>query len=142
MIKRIALVLLIASMTACLQPTDTGVSSVSLVGRWQYSAVQTGASGGTMSGTLVIGQQSGASFQGSLDVSSTSSESGEINSVAGTVSGSAPTAGTIDFDAFLEIAPRRHVAKLAGNILTGTWVRLSDTGVTASGTFSARRITQ
>jgi len=130
------------SLTACLQPTDTGVSSVSLAGRWQYSAEQTGASGGTMSGTMVIEQQSGAGFQGSIQVTTTSAANGEVKSIAGTVSGSAPAGGAIDFDVYLEQEPRRHVARLSGDEITGTWVRLSEGGVSASGTFSARRLTQ
>jgi hypothetical protein len=104
--------------------------------------VQTGASGGTLNGTLVIGQQSGASFQGSLEVTSTSAETGEVQSFAGTVSGSAPTVGAIDFDVFLEPLPRRHVARLVGDTLSGTWVRLSGQGVVASGTFFAHRLRQ
>jgi hypothetical protein len=115
---------------------------VSLAGRWQYSAVQTGASGGTMNGTLVIGDQSGAGFQGSLEVTSTSAQTGEIQTLAGTVSGSAPAGGPIDFDVFLEELPRRHVAQLAGQTLTGTWLRPSAGGTAASGTFSAHRLTQ
>jgi hypothetical protein len=130
----------VLALGACLQPTDTGVSSVSLAGRWQYSAVQTGVSGGTLNGTLVIGQQSGASFQGSLEVTSTSAETGEIRSFAGTVSGSAPVVGAIDFDVFLEQMPRRHVAQLIGDTLSGTWLRLSEQGLSASGTFSAHRL--
>ncbi|MEO8335285.1 MAG: hypothetical protein ABI664_09940 [bacterium] len=45
----------------------------------------------------------------------------------------------IDFDVFLELQPRRHVAQLAGDSLIGTWVRLSDQGIAASGTVQARR---
>ena len=142
MIRRLFLASTVVFLTACLQPTDTGLSSVSLAGRWQYSALQTGASGGSMNGTLVIAQQSGANFQGSLDVTSTDAGTGEIRSVAGTVSGSAPSVGTLDFDVFLEQQPRRHVAQLAGDTMSGTWVRLSEGGVSASGTFSARRLGQ
>lgn len=142
MIRRLLLALSIVSITGCLQPTDTGVSAISLAGRWQYAAVQTGVAGGTISGTLVIGQQSGASFQGSLAVTLTDAATGEVKSVAGTVSGSAPAGGAIDFDAFLELEPRRHVAQISGDIINGTWVRLSGSGVSTSGTFSARRLQQ
>jgi hypothetical protein len=137
---RAGLLAALLSLSACLKPTDTGVGAVSLAGRWQYSAIQNDATGGTLRGTLVIAQQSGASFQGSLDVTETSGATGEVRSIAGTVSGAAPTGGTIDFDAFLETAPRRHVARLVGDTLSGTWLRLSNQGVSASGTFIARRI--
>lgn len=141
-LRNLFLTLTLMPLAACLQPTDTGSASVSVAGRWRYSAVQTGASGGTMSGTLVIGHQSGPGFQGSLEAISTSAETGEIRSVAGTVSGSATAVGAIDFDVFLEQVPRRHVAQLAGNTLSGTWLRLSESGVSASGTFAAHRISQ
>jgi hypothetical protein len=140
MMARVFFGLALLSMVACLQPTDTGVSSVSLAGRWQYSATEAGASPRNLNGTLVISQQSGASFQGTLSVSSTNTETGETQSLAGTVSGSAPKAGAIDFDVSLEQLPRRHVGQLVGETLTGTWLRLSEQGVAATGTFSARRL--
>jgi hypothetical protein len=142
MIPRIFFGLALLSVIGCLQPTDTGVSSISLAGRWQYSATEAGASPRTLNGTLIIAQQSGASFEGSLSVSSTNAETGETQSLAGTVSGSAPKAGAIDFDVSLEQLPRRHVGQLVGETLTGTWLRLSEQGVAATGTFSARRLTQ
>lgn len=140
MIARVFFGLALLSLIGCLQPTDTGVSSVSLAGHWQYSATEAGASARTLNGTLVISQQSGASFQGTLSVSSTNTETGETQSLAGTVSGSAPKAGAIDFDVSLEQLPRRHVGQLVGETLTGTWLRLSEQGVAATGTFSARRL--
>jgi hypothetical protein len=139
-VRRLLLALTLLPMTACLQPTDTGIASVSLSGRWQYSAIQTGASGGTASGTLVIGQQSGASFHGSLDVTARSAATGEVRSIAGTVSGSAPANGAIDFDVFLEQQPRRHVGQLVGETISGTWLRVSSDGAAVSGTFTASRI--
>jgi hypothetical protein len=138
--RRLLLLLALLPLAGCLQPTDTGLSSVSLAGRWQYSAVQTGASGGTATGTLVIGEQSGVSFQGSLDVTSTSTETGDVRSIVGTVSGSAPSNGAIDFDVFLEQQPRRHVGQLVGETISGTWLRLAGDGSSASGTFTAHRV--
>ncbi len=140
--RMLFLALTLLPLTACLQPTDTGAGSVALAGRWQYSAAQTGGSAETFNGTLVIGQQSGASFQGTIEVTATSTETGATRSLAGPVSGSAAAIGAIDFDVFLEQQPRRHVAELAGNTLSGTWLRLSDGVVSASGTFSARRLIQ
>jgi len=142
-IASLLLALAVSSVAAaCLQPTATGVTSVSLAGRWQYSATQIGAGAETMNGILVIGEQAGARFQGSIEVTSTNSETGEIRTLAGTVSGSAPTPEAIDFDIILEQTPRRHVANLTGDALSGTWVRLSETGISASGRFSAHRLPQ
>ena len=100
---RCALVVVLLSLSGCLQPSVTDVRSVSLSGRWQYSAMQNDGTGGTLRGTLVISQQSGASFQGSLDVTETSGATGEIRAVAGAVSGAAPATTAIEFDAFLEV---------------------------------------
>lgn len=141
MIARLFLALAMCSIVGCLQPTDTGVSSISLAGRWQYSAQQSGGSNVTLNGTMEI-EQSRSGFQGSLEVISTSAETGESRSVAGTLSGSAPASDAIDFDVFFEEAPRRHVARLVGDVLNGTWIRVSADGVPASGTFSARRLSQ
>jgi hypothetical protein len=127
------------SVAGCLQPTDTGLSSISLAGRWQYSAVETGPAASTLDGTLVISHESGAAFQGLLDVTLVSTN-GESRTLAGTVTGSAPSASVIDFDVALEAAPRRHVGRLSGDTIAGTWLRLSGDGASASGTFSARRL--
>jgi hypothetical protein len=127
-------------LTACLQPTDTTTGSISLSGRWQYSAQQSGAGGTTLSGTMTIEPRASSGFQGSVDAVATSQETGESRNVAGTVSGTAPTADAIDFDVYLEQLPRRHVGQLVGDKLSGTWIRLSADGTTASGTFTARRL--
>jgi len=89
---------------------------------------------------MVIEQRAGAGFQGHLEVVARSSENGEARSFAGTLSGSATAANAVDFDVFLEPVARRHVAQLTGDLLTGTWVRVADDGLPASGSFSARRI--
>ena len=133
-------VVTLVSLSACLQPKVTDVGSVSLNGRWQYSAVQNDGTGSTLRGTLMISQQSSASFQGSLDVTETSGATGEVRAMAGAVAGAASATTAIEFDAFLETAGRRHVARLSGDTLTGTWLRLSSQGVSASGTFTAVRV--
>jgi hypothetical protein len=136
---RLLLALAVLCTSACLRPTDATTSSVAMTGRWDYSTVQSGTPRETMTGTLLIDHQVGASIQGTVDVTARNVETGAVRSVVGTISGSAAEAGSIDFDVFLELKPRRHVAQLAGDSLIGTWVRLSDQGIAASGTFSARR---
>jgi hypothetical protein len=140
LVRMILPFLIVTQMASCLRPTDIGMSTISLTGAWQYSAVETGPLGATLSGTLVIVQQTGASVQGSLEVSSRSTATGEVRSLAGAISGSAPGPGAIDFDVYLEPTARRHVAQLSGDTLRGTWVRSSDRGVAASGTFAAYRL--
>jgi len=138
---RLVVLSAVSLLTACLQPTDTQVDSVSLAGRWQYTAQQNGTTITMLAGTMIIEQHAGAAgFQGYLNVVSTSAETGEGRSVAGTLSGSAASANAVDFDVFLEPVARRHVAHLAGDMLTGTWVRVADDGLSASGSFSAKRI--
>ena len=138
--RRLSLVFAVSSVAGCLQPADVGGSYVSLAGRWQYVAIEAGATGSNFSGTLVISQGSTPAFRGSLDGASVSLVTGESKALAGTVSGAASTAEAIDFDVAIEGGSRCHVGQLAGDTLSGTWVRLSSQGVSASGKFSALRI--
>lgn len=139
---RLLLILSTACLSACLQPTDTTTGSISLTGRWAYSAQQSGVAGTTLSGTMTIEPRASSGFQGSVEAVATSAETGESRNVSGPVSGTAPTADAIDFDVYLEQLPRRHVGQLVGDKLSGTWIRISADGTTASGTFTARRLSQ
>ena len=127
-------------VAGCLQPAVSDIPAVSLSGRWQYTAVETGVTGGTILGVLTIEQSSSASFEGSLEGSSKSAATGETRTFAATISGSAPARGAIDFDVLAESEPRRHVGQIEAGVLSGTWLRLSGAGISASGTFSMRRI--
>ena len=140
--RRFLFLLATSLLGGCLQPTDGGGSCITLAGRWQHVATETGATGSSFNGVLILSQGSSAAFRGSLDGTSVSLITGESKAVAGTVSGSASAPETIDFDVALETGPRRHVGQLAVDTLSGTWLKLSGQGGSTSGTFSAVWIRQ
>jgi hypothetical protein len=109
-------------------------------GSWHYAGAQTGAVRENLTGTLVIGRQSGSAFQGSVEIIATNTLTGETRALHGTLSGSVPSADAVDFDASVELMPRRHVGRLVGDTITGTWVGTSSEGGTVSGIFRAERI--
>ena len=142
--KRLLLALLVSAsgLTGCLQPTDTEAVSISLAGRWQYSAREGAVSGRTLTGSMLISEPSaGRGFVGSIEATSTGSD-GDIRSLAANLSGAATNSDNVDFDVYFESVPRRHVGRLEGDVLSGTWLRLSDAGIAESGTFTARRVAQ
>jgi hypothetical protein len=125
--------------TGCLQSTDPQPVTIPMTGTWRYTGTQTGAIRETLVGTLVIGRQSGSAFQGSLDIVGTNQLTGEQRTLNGTLSGVVPSADAVDFDASVELTPRRHVGRLLGDTITGTWVGTSSGGETVSGIFRAER---
>jgi hypothetical protein len=104
--------------------------------------VQTAPVRENLAGTLTISRESGTSFQGRLDVVGTNPQTGQNRVLGGLVSGSGQASNVIDFDAELEIAPRRHVGQIVADTITGTWVGSSSDGTMSSGTFRAERETR
>jgi hypothetical protein len=137
--KRLVLMLTTLLLAGCLQPADPVGSSIPVAGQWRYVAQQGGTSETTISGTMTIEQGQTSGFQGSLDAVVVTTATGESRNVAATLSGTA-SSDAVDFDLFLEQQPRRHVARLVGNVLNGTWIRLSADGTTTSGSFTATRL--
>jgi hypothetical protein len=126
--------------TGCLQSTEPQAPAIPVTGSWRYTGTQTGAIRETLAGTLVIGRQSGSAFQGSLDIVGTNQLTGETRTLTGILSGVIPSADAVDFDASVGLAPRRHVGRLVGDTITGTWVGTSGGVGTVSGVFRAERI--
>jgi hypothetical protein len=126
-------------LSACLKSTAPQDSLVQLSGSWNYSGVQTGPVQETLSGTLTISRESGASFQGRLDLVGVNSQSGQARVLGGLVSGSESATDIIDFDADLESSPRRHVGHIVADTITGTWIGSSPDGTMSSGTFRVER---
>jgi hypothetical protein len=136
-------VLLIASSllaSACLRSIEPQPSLLGLNGSWDYAGVQTGPVRETLSGTLTISRESGTTFQGRLDLVGVNEQTGQSRVLGGLVSGSESGVDVIDFDANLEVSPRRHVGNIAGDIITGTWVGSSSDGTMSSGTFRIERM--
>jgi hypothetical protein len=126
-------------LSACLKSTAPQDSLVQLSGSWNYTGVQTGPVQETLSGTLTISRESGASFQGRLDLVGVNSQSGQARVLGGLVSGSESATDIIDFDADLESSPRRHVGHIVADTVTGTWIGSSPDGTMSSGTFRVER---
>jgi hypothetical protein len=126
-------------LSACLKSTAPQESLVQLSGSWNYTGVQTGPVQETLSGTLTISRESGASFQGRLDLVGVNSQSGQARVLGGLVSGSESATDIIDFDADLESSPRRHVGHIVADTVTGTWIGSSPDGTMSSGTFRVER---
>jgi hypothetical protein len=125
---------------ACGVPTEGCVAGTDLTGTWRYSAVQDAPAGTTLSGTLAITRQTCGSFSGQLDVVQTTPQGGGQR-IGGPVSGRVIDASSIRFDATLEALPRQHLATIAGDSLTGTWLLIDGQGHTVNGTFGSRRET-
>jgi hypothetical protein len=83
--------------------------------------------------------QTGAQVGGSVDFVETDAR-GQQRRVAGPFSGRTVDSTTLDFEVILGAVSRRHVGKVKGDSLTGTWVEASSDGIpTASGTFRSAR---
>jgi hypothetical protein len=125
----------------CLRSTAPQPSVIQLNGTWKYTGVQTQPVRETLTGTLTISRESGASFQGRLDLLATNEQSGQNTVLAGLVSGTESDGNVIDFDADLETV-RRHVGQIVADTITGTWIGSASNGIMSSGTFRVERDTQ
>jgi hypothetical protein len=125
----------------CLRSTAPQPSVIQLNGTWKYTGVQTQPVRETLTGTLTISRESGASFQGELVLLATNEQSGENTSLNGLVSGTESDGHVIDFDADLETV-RRHVGEIVADTITGTWIGSASNGIMSSGTFRVERETQ
>ncbi|MGI8400686.1 MAG: hypothetical protein ACR2NS_03640 [Gemmatimonadaceae bacterium] len=128
-------------VSGCLQSTAPQPSVIQLNGTWKYTGVQTQPVRETLTGTLTITRESGASFQGRLDLVTTNEQSGQITNIGGLISGSESNGNLIDFDADLETV-RRHVGQIVADTITGTWIGTASNVNISSGTFRVERQTQ
>lgn len=124
---------LAAVLAACESPADEGEAPFSFLGTWDYEATQTAPGAATLTGTLVITQQSGPAFDGTLDVVETPGS----RSLNGPVSGRVLDSSTVDFDAFLDVTARRHFGTVRGDSVQGNWVEGAGG---PAGSFAAQRV--
>lgn len=137
--RRLFLVAVSLTVTACLKSTEPQPSLLQLNGTWNYVGVQTSPTRENLSGTLTISRESGTSFQGRLDLVAMNTQTGQSTVLGGLVSGAESDGSVIDFDADLESTPRRHVGQVVADTISGTWVGTSSGGVVATGTFRVER---
>ena len=113
---------------------------VPVIGGWNYVATQGSPSAAQLNGALAFSGQTGAEISGTLDVVEIGL-GGQQRHLAGPVSGRTVDSTTLDFDMLLGAVARRHVGRVRGDSLTGTWVETPLEGglPSASGTFRASR---
>ncbi len=135
---RTALLLLCGA--ACAVSTAPGSPGVPVTGTWRYEARQLTPVDAELTGTLAITGQTGANVSGALDMTEVDAR-GTVRRLAGALAGRTLDSTTVDFDVTLATATRRHVGRVAGDSLTGSWIEQSAAGgpPTASGTFRAAR---
>jgi hypothetical protein len=119
---------------ACGSPVD-GEPAPDLRGTWSYTATQV-APAIELTGTMTVTHQSGVSFDAQLQVQERDAQ-GNVRTRSGIVSGRTLGDDGVDFDAFLDFGARRHVGRLHGDSITGTWAELDVVSLT--GSFQARR---
>lgn len=122
--------------TACSNPAESCDGTNGMAGQWSYHAVRESPQAATISGTLAVSSATCSDFQGALDVVETLA-GGEQRRLTG------PVYGTVDgelvrFDASVTGGSREHLARLAGDSLSGSWVESSGT-IPGSGEFGGRR---
>ena len=138
LLRLVSLALITLSIAAgCLRSTEAEPGRLQLTGDWIYTGVQTGAVRENLAGQLRILSESGATFQGRLDIVGTN-EAGDSRVMTGVVSGSGDV-DVVDFDAHVGTDARRHVGEVVADTITGTWVSSSPGGTLSSGTFRAER---
>jgi hypothetical protein len=132
-----AAALLVWLAAACASPSGPAAAELDVRGAWAYTASQ-GAPPATLVGTLTFEQQRGGDFSGRLDVREIDA-AGVQRERAGGTTGRAVDGATLDFDAFLTPSPRRHVGRITGDTMSGTWVEPATNGV-LTGAFRAVRM--
>ncbi len=129
------LLLLLTVLVACDSPTDNN-SAIDVRGAWTYQATQT-TPVLDMAGTLTIGEQEGATFTGTAQITETDLQ-GTQRTRFGVLSGRVVGGDVVDMDVYMDAQVRRHVARVAADSISGTW---TVTGTnTLNGTFRARRM--
>jgi hypothetical protein len=126
-------------IVACAGSTDPGRPGVPVVGGWSYAGQQVAPGSASLTGAISFSTQSGSKISGSVDFVEIDSR-GQQRRVAGPFSGRTVDSTTLDFEVVLGALSRRHVGRVKGDSLTGTWVESSGDGIpTASGTFRSAR---
>ena len=138
MSARLPALLLIAllAMVACESPTGATGDAVDVTGSWKFEASQTG-SALRIDGTLVLAEQEGSAFTGSLQIREVDAQ-GIARIRSGLVTGQMLDGMTMDFDALLDDAARRHVGTLRGDSVSGSWLQ-AEGSASINGRFTATR---
>ncbi len=107
--------------------------------QWRYLGTQRVPTTVQLDGALRITSRSGERFEGSLDLRR-ADVLGVVERVTGLVNGRG-TSHTLDFEALLDGAVVRHIGRVRGDSISGTWLDDDRSGAaTTSGTFTLVRV--
>lgn len=125
---------LLLATSACASPVDQ-TEGPNILGVWSYSATQV-TPAAQLTGTLTVVRQEGSSFDARVEVQERDPQ-GTVRNWSAVVSGRTVGEDVVDFDVFSDVLARRHVGRLSGDSITGTWAQLD--AAPRSGTFKSRR---
>lgn len=123
-----------ATVGACAVPTDPGGDAVNVRGSWTYVGEQA-VPRLTIDGVLSVSRQSGEDITGTASWE-VRDPVGGITLLGGNLIGQAIGEMDVDFDVVLAGGPRRHLARVVADTMTGVWL---DPSGGASGNFRAVR---
>jgi hypothetical protein len=126
--------IILLGVAACGSPLDEGPSH-ELRGSWRYVATQVSPAA-ELTGTLTVTRQRGVTFEAELEAQERDRQ-GTLRTLSGIVAGRTVGPDGVDFDAFFDLSARRHVGRLEGDSIAGTWAEVDV--VTRTGTFTAWR---
>lgn len=127
--------LLAIAAAACATATDLGRPGIPVLGVWTYAGTRVSPNAATLSGSIAFNAQSGASISGAVDFVETDAV-GQQRRVSGPFAGITVDSTTLDFEVVIGTLHRRHIGRVNGDSVTGTWVESGDGGLpVASGTF-------
>jgi len=127
------------ALGACQVPVDTCGAGSSVLGAWHYAGQQD-APPARSAGTLTVTSESCDGFRGLLDLIETDG-TGRTRRLSGPVSGRMIDGTSIRFDAFLEAAPRQHLASLHGDSVQGSWLAVGGPSTSSlTGTFTGLKV--
>ena len=137
----VAALMVLVALVACQRIMEPDLPGVPVVGSWRYSGRQTVPADADLTGTLSVTGQTGAQISGALDFIETDTR-GLQRRVAGLLLGRTIDSTTLDFDVSLTAVTRRHVGRVVGDSIVGTWIEQPAGGSapTASGTFRGARV--
>lgn len=121
-------------LAACIDTTGSSAIVPDLIGSWRYVGVQ-GAPTVQLTGLLVIEAQEGDLIAGRANWEART-PTGMVTQAGGSVGGRVIGDANVDFEVLLAPHPRRHVARIVGDTMRGSWVEV---GTGAAGEFTAIR---
>ncbi|HEY4100288.1 MAG TPA: hypothetical protein VGM20_05355 [Gemmatimonadales bacterium] len=135
--KRAAMLVIAAIATAgCQMDATASCSAVpNIVGTWRYAATESSPVHASIAGTLSITSASCDGIVGSMDVVE-SDQGGGQQRLAGPLTGQVVDGASFQFSAFVDGNARQHLASVAGDSVSGSWV---ESAAAASGTFGGRK---